>query len=718
MDVLSADLVSTRLMGQLAGLLLIKVTVIITAAWLASKLLQGASAAVRHAVWGIAFCSILLLPVLGAVVPRWEVTLPSVFFDQWPMAGMVEQQDAAADASVSEAPISNRLANDARKEGLQGAIPVIPAAHTEEAAANISAWSLAGGAMVLIWVLGIVVIIGRLMADIIRVFQISRTAHFFQTEKPIVDATPVGGSGYDLNRGIRVAYSSRVKIPVNWGLIRPVILLPEAARTWPDERLNVVLQHELAHITRWDYFTHLLTQVACALYWLNPIVWLAARKIHVEQEQACDDKVLASGVPSYEYADQLLAILQSFRAEDAWVRGAVAMGQTNRMKERIGAILDGHTDRRPLTIPAGLLILALSGFIVLPLAALQMAHASAPPATFEYVWLEAEDGWLQQPMRIVNDVGASRWQYIEVQDDKNSYDEPPENGYASYQFEVAEAGVYQIWGRVIACDEHDDSFWVRVDNGPWIKWRGIAHGREWHWDLVHDWDQESRTVLFELSAGTHFIDIAYREDDTKLDRLLITNDLNYRPRGRGVSPEDLTPVHIQLEPEDGRLHAPMTVRSAGGTSGVQYVTVPDGPGNDAPHGGRGYVDIPFEVPADGHYVVWGRIRAPYDNDNSFYISIDGGEEVRWHVPGPFGDKITEEWMWDPVSTGNDRADQMTDPVIYHLNAGRHILRVRNREDGTLLDRIVITNTQRYSAGGTVATAESSTVETTTVPRSS
>ena len=95
---------------------------------------------------------------------------------------------------------------------------------------------------------------------------------------------------------------------MTWGVLYPKVLLPEESEQWPEDRRSVVLLHELAHAQRWDYLTHLITRLVCALYWFNPLVWLAARRMIAERERACDDIVLRHGAEPADYAEQVLEI--------------------------------------------------------------------------------------------------------------------------------------------------------------------------------------------------------------------------------------------------------------------------------------------------------------------------------------------------------------------------------------------------------------------------
>jgi hypothetical protein len=53
-------------------------------------------------------------------------------------------------------------------------------------------------------------------------------------------------------------------------------------------------------------------------------------------------------------------------------------------------------------------------------------------------------------------------------------------------------------------------------------------GEDWIWDPMNS-DNASLPIIFYLDEGTHSLIIKQREDGTKLDKILITNDIEYLP---------------------------------------------------------------------------------------------------------------------------------------------------------------------------------------------
>lgn len=161
-------------------------------------------------------------------------------------------------------------------------------------------------------------------------------------------------------------------------------------------------------------------------------------------------------------------------------------------------------------------------------------------ASADTQWFEAENvaGAITSPLLIKNDSAASAGSYIVGPDGLNSQNTPPATGTAKYSFGVSAPGTYRIFARVKAFDTTSNSFWVRMDNGPWIRWSDIVLGSAWHWDFVHDNVSPTSPILFNLAAGNHVFEVAYRENRTQLDLLVITDDPTFSPTAALSPPEE------------------------------------------------------------------------------------------------------------------------------------------------------------------------------------
>ena len=165
---------------------------------------------------------------------------------------------------------------------------------------------------------------------------------------------------------------------MTWGVMRPRLLLPETSEAWPEERRRVVLLHELAHAWRWDYATNLLTRLACAVWWFNPLVWMAARRMAAERERACDNIVLNHGANPAEYAEQLLEIAAGLRP-GGWAEPAgIAMARPTKLESRLRAILDANRNRAALTRAAVFSALLVLTAILIPVAMMKAAPGQPP----------------------------------------------------------------------------------------------------------------------------------------------------------------------------------------------------------------------------------------------------------------------------------------------------------------------------------------------------
>jgi hypothetical protein len=160
------------------------------------------------------------------------------------------------------------------------------------------------------------------------------------------------------------------------------------------------------------------------------------------------------------------------------------------------------------------------------------AGDSGPPTSI-YIEAESGVGANTAPMATANDALASGGKYIWKSTTGSSNNTQPADGHVTYAFSNLPAGVYKVWGRFLAGAgmTSDDSLWVRMDSGTWTQWNDIYTrvGAVWGWDAVHDSPAANVLVTYTLTAGTHTLEIAYREDGLKIDRFLLTNDLAMTP---------------------------------------------------------------------------------------------------------------------------------------------------------------------------------------------
>ena len=93
----------------------------------------------------------------------------------------------------------------------------------------------------------------------------------------------------------------------------------------------------------------LAASVLRAVYWFNPLLWIACRRLRHEAERACDDLVLASGISAPDYATHLLDVArESALRRHPW-SPAIAIAHHSMLERRVRAMLNTRLNHQPLT---------------------------------------------------------------------------------------------------------------------------------------------------------------------------------------------------------------------------------------------------------------------------------------------------------------------------------------------------------------------------------
>ena len=186
-------------------------------------------------------------------------------------------------------------------------------------------------------------------------------------------------------RPVPLLRSLEQRMPMAFGIRRPAILIPSVADTWSDDRRRAVLLHELAHVTRRDCLTQLIASVATTVYWPHPGVWWLARRLRVERERACDDRVLVIGTAARAYAEHLLELAYSLGGSFAPAM-AVTMARPRELEGRMLAVLDHARNRATPARRAAFTSMAAALAIAMPLAAADIR----PVPKFETIAVRVE----------------------------------------------------------------------------------------------------------------------------------------------------------------------------------------------------------------------------------------------------------------------------------------------------------------------------------------
>lgn len=132
--------------------------------------------------------------------------------------------------------------------------------------------------------------------------------------------------------------------PCLFGLLRPAVYLTPAAAESP-ETLRHVLAHETTHARHGDPLWSLLRCVCLAVYWFDPLVWIAAIVSRRDCELACDEGALqrlgeAERIP---YGQTLLRLIPVARRPESPMLSATTMTAGKKeLKDRITRIAENR----------------------------------------------------------------------------------------------------------------------------------------------------------------------------------------------------------------------------------------------------------------------------------------------------------------------------------------------------------------------------------------
>ncbi len=147
-----------------------------------------------------------------------------------------------------------------------------------------------------------------------------------------------------VNRIINVMESTFANVPIAIGYIKPVILLPLGMISGiPQNQVEAIIAHEIAHIRRNDFLINLLQSIAETIFFYHPAIWWLSSVIRSERENCCDDIAVELSGDAITYSNALINI-QELRGSKSTLALA-ASGNGNQLYRRIKRMNEKNKNR-------------------------------------------------------------------------------------------------------------------------------------------------------------------------------------------------------------------------------------------------------------------------------------------------------------------------------------------------------------------------------------
>lgn len=209
----------------------------------------------------------------------------------------------------------------------------------------------------ILWVVGVVSIV------------VYMGYHYFKLNQSLT-------RGDVVESGNRPIYTSSIATtPMLFGFIAPRIILPSTFTQYFNRgQQSMMLEHEQVHFLHRDHLWNLLALAIATLFWFNPLIWVALHSFRINQELACDAKVLENKSKT-ERINYASALVQCAEHSQSNITPYPTFGEKSTMIKRINFIKQPVSRSRAISIAA---ILLGSVFTTHTVLANLAAPSSAP----------------------------------------------------------------------------------------------------------------------------------------------------------------------------------------------------------------------------------------------------------------------------------------------------------------------------------------------------
>lgn len=490
-------------------------------------------------------------------------------------------------------------------------------------------------------------------------------------------------------RAPRVRLSPHVHSPCLVGWRHPLILLP-TGQIQSDAALQDVILHELAHLARRDCLFHLLSRIATAVLFFQPLTWWLSRKLDRIADDLCDDYVIHYGSGRRHYANTLVDYAEQLPWQTVSPEPGLAMvSSRSSLSRRILRIMDSSRTLNLRLQTSWILLIALCGLSATATAAVVLKDGSPD--------LLSEVSTVEQTLIAAVESPAPT-------DDKAS----PAAASKDVKAETQNTGpVFQFQGRVFNTEEQPVAqaklFYYLKDNPQLIPLATTDAEGKYDFSippahpLYDDIDQSSGMILVKAPGyGLGFKTPIFAESSGVLWDLFEQRNPHPEERGARRHPAPEKPITYRLLPDDvpltGRIVDSDGQPVAGATVKVTYI---------AP-GGKARMDE-WEAAMSGG-------ESDYFRARSLLGLMTIGSEISELNPEPLSSAVTDaQGRFQLAGIGHDRLVQLlvsgpgiaTARIFARTRQGK-TLQVRTSSNSRSDQRITVyPNRLTYVAGSSI-----------------
>lgn len=240
--------------------------------------------------------------------------------------------------------------------GLGSALGTPPAGVS--AGTPATAGTVLGTVLLVVWLVG-----AALMAAYFTVSYVRARSQFRCSGPDNTPAVRRWLAGQTLHRPLDVRQSALVSSPLTYGVLRPVILLPEDMERGDEAALTCILTHGYIHVRRFDSVAKLVFAAALCVHWFNPLVWVMYVLANRDMELSCDERVMGT-LGGREKATYALTLINMEETRSRYFSPYNHFSKL-AIEERIEAIMKyKKTSILALALAAALVIGTTTAFVV------------------------------------------------------------------------------------------------------------------------------------------------------------------------------------------------------------------------------------------------------------------------------------------------------------------------------------------------------------------